>query len=63
MTFLKYIIRYPIKGFNGEFMNTANLHPGSTISGDRKYAFAKFEIFNSFFFSDINFRESQNLKF
>ena len=43
MTFLKYIIRYPIKGLNGEFMNTANLHPGSTISGDRKYAFAKFE--------------------
>ena len=32
MTFLKYIIRYPIKGLNGEFMNTANLHPGSTIS-------------------------------
>ena len=43
MTFVKYIIRYPIKGLNGEFMNTANLHPGSTISGDRKYAFAKFE--------------------
>ena len=43
MTFVKYIIRYPIKGLNGEFINTANLHPGSTISGDRKYAFAKFE--------------------
>ena len=43
MTFVKYIIRYPIKGLNGEFMNTANLYPGSTISGDRKYAFAKFE--------------------
>ena len=44
MTFVKYIIRYPIKGLNGEFMNKANLHPGSTISGDRKYAFAKFEM-------------------
>ena len=43
MTFVKYIIRYPIKGLNGEFMNTANLNSGSTISGDRKYAFAKFE--------------------
>ena len=43
MAFVKYIIRYPIKGLNGEFMDTANLFPGSTISGDRKYAFAKFE--------------------
>ena len=43
MTFVKYIVRYPIKGLNGEFINTANLSSGSTISGDRKYAFAKFE--------------------
>ena len=43
MTIVKYIIRYPIKGLNGEFMDTANLYSGSTISGDRKYAFAKFE--------------------
>ena len=43
MTFVKYIVRYPIKGLNGEFINSANLSPGSTISGDRKYAFAKFE--------------------
>ena len=43
MPLVKYIVRYPIKGLNGEFMNTANLYPGSTISGDRKYAFAKFE--------------------
>ena len=43
MTFVKYIVRYPIKGLNGEFMDTANLYSGSTISGDRKYAFAKFE--------------------
>ncbi len=43
MTFVKYIVRYPIKGLNGEFINSANLCPGSTISGDRKYAFAKFE--------------------
>ena len=43
MTFVKYIVRYPIKGLNGEFINTANLCQGSTISGDRKYAFAKFE--------------------
>ena len=43
MAFVKYIIRYPIKGLNGEFMDATNLFPGSTISGDRKYAFAKFE--------------------
>ncbi|MDC3063923.1 MOSC domain-containing protein [Alphaproteobacteria bacterium] len=43
MTFVKYIVRYPIKGLNGEFVNSANLSPGSTISGDRKYAFAKSE--------------------
>ena len=43
MSFVKYIVRYPIKGLNGEFMDTANLYSGSTILGDRKYAFAKFE--------------------
>ena len=43
MTFVKYIVRYPIKGLNGEFIYSANLSRGSTLSGDRKYAFAKFE--------------------
>ena len=38
---LKKIIRYPIKGFNGEFLESVQLCPNLTLPGDRKYAFAK----------------------
>ncbi len=43
MTFIKYIIRYPIKGLNGNFLNKIKLLPNETIEGDRKFAFAKFD--------------------
>ena len=38
---IKKIIRYPIKGFNGELLESVLLLPNSTLPGDRKYAFAK----------------------
>ncbi len=39
---IKKIIRYPIKGLNGEFLKSIQLSPNLTIPGDRKYAFAKY---------------------
>ena len=42
MRVLKNIIRYPIKGFVGEFLKEVELNTASTIFGDRKFAFARF---------------------
>ena len=39
---IKKIIRYPIKGFNGELLKGVQLYPNLTLPGDRKYAFAKY---------------------
>ena len=39
---IKKIIRYPIKGFNGELLKSVQLYPNLTLPGDRKYAFAKY---------------------
>ena len=43
MTFIKHIIRYPIKGLNGNFIDKIKLLANETIEGDRKFAFAKFD--------------------
>ena len=42
MRLLKNIIRYPIKGFVGEFLKEVELNTASTIFGDRKFAFARY---------------------
>jgi len=42
MRVLKNIIRYPIKGFVGEFLKEVELNTASTIFGDRKFAFARY---------------------
>ena len=41
MIFVKHIIRYPIKGLNGEYLRETKLSKSSTILGDRIFAFAK----------------------
>ena len=41
MKILQNIVRYPIKGFAGEFLKQVKLISGSTIYGDRRFAFAR----------------------
>ena len=41
MRVLKNIVRYPIKGLQGEYLKEVKLKCDSTICGDRKFAFAR----------------------
>ena len=42
MNIIKNIIRYPIKGLSGEYLDKALLEVNQTILGDREFAFARF---------------------
>ena len=42
MNIIKNIIRYPIKGLSGEYLDKALLEVNQTIPGDREFAFARF---------------------
>ena len=42
MNIIKNIIRYPIKGLSGEYLDKILLEVNQTIPGDREYAFARF---------------------
>ena len=41
MNIIKNIIRYPIKGLSGEYLDKILLEVNQTIPGDREYAFAR----------------------
>ena len=49
MRVIKKIVRYPIKGLPGEFLEYVNLISNAEIPGDRKFAIARNEtIINEF---------------
>ena len=44
MTFIKHIIRYPIKGLNGNFVDKIRLLANETIEGDKQFTFNLLEV-------------------
>ena len=44
MNILKNIIRYPIKGLSGEYLNEIFLKKDAVIPGDREFALARHDV-------------------